>query len=152
MTTTMATGTTITAHHGHGHDHDHDHRHHHHGHGHDHAHGERAPVQMRELLGLGISGGLVPCPSALVVLIAAISQHRIGLGMVLILAFSARPRGDRERGRAGDDLGPAAGRPGATSSAGCSAAGSPARCRRSRPALIVLVGMLITSRAIPDIG
>jgi nickel/cobalt exporter len=37
---------------------------------------------------LGISGGIVPCPSALVVLIAAISQHRVGLGMVLIGAFS----------------------------------------------------------------
>ena len=43
---------------------------------------------MRSLIGLGVSGGIVPCPSALVVLIAAISQHRIGLGMVLILAFS----------------------------------------------------------------
>ena len=43
---------------------------------------------MRSLIGLGVSGGLVPCPSALVVLIAAISQHRIGLGMVLIVAFS----------------------------------------------------------------
>ncbi len=47
-----------------------------------------APIRMRELLGLGVSGGLVPCPSALVVLIAAISQHRIGLGMALIFAFS----------------------------------------------------------------
>ena len=52
-----------------------------------HHHGD-APIRTRELLGLGVSGGLVPCPSALVVLIAAISQHRIGLGMVLILAFS----------------------------------------------------------------
>jgi nickel/cobalt transporter (NicO) family protein len=43
---------------------------------------------MRSLIGLGVSGGIVPCPSALVVLIAAISQHRIGLGMVLIVAFS----------------------------------------------------------------
>ena len=42
---------------------------------------------MRGLLALGVSGGLVPCPSALVVLIAAISQHRIGLGMVLIVSF-----------------------------------------------------------------
>ena len=31
---------------------------------------------------------MVPCPSALVVLIAAISQHRIGLGLLLIFAFS----------------------------------------------------------------
>jgi ABC-type nickel/cobalt efflux system permease component RcnA len=43
---------------------------------------------MRGLLALGVSGGLVPCPSALVVLIAAISQHRVGFGMALILAFS----------------------------------------------------------------
>jgi ABC-type nickel/cobalt efflux system permease component RcnA len=46
------------------------------------------PITMRSLIGLGVSGGIVPCPSALVVLIAAISQHRIGLGMVLIVAFS----------------------------------------------------------------
>jgi len=53
---------------------------------HGHSHGQ--PLTMRGLIGLGVSGGLVPCPSALVVLIAAISQHRVGLGMVLILAFS----------------------------------------------------------------
>jgi nickel/cobalt exporter len=57
-----------------------------HPHGHSHGHGQ--PLTMRGLIGLGVSGGLVPCPSALVVLIAAISQHRVGLGMVLILAFS----------------------------------------------------------------
>lgn len=38
---------------------------------------------------MGISAGLIPCPSALVVLLAAISQHEIGLGLVLICAFSA---------------------------------------------------------------
>ena len=69
----------------HGHPH-HDH-HHGHSHAHDHADGA-APISTRELLALGISGGLVPCPSALVVLVAAISQHRIGFGMVLIVAFS----------------------------------------------------------------
>jgi ABC-type nickel/cobalt efflux system permease component RcnA len=42
----------------------------------------------RGLLGIGISGGLLPCPSALVVLLAAISLHRVGYGLVLILAFS----------------------------------------------------------------
>ena len=36
-----------------------------------------------------MSGGLIPCPSALVVLLAAISLHRIGFGLALILAFSA---------------------------------------------------------------
>jgi nickel/cobalt exporter len=59
-----------------------------HHHDHDHSHDHREPITARGLLALGISGGLVPCPSALVVLIAAISQHRVGLGMVLILAFS----------------------------------------------------------------
>jgi nickel/cobalt transporter (NicO) family protein len=59
-----------------------------HSHDHDHDHDHAAPIRTRELLGLGVSGGLVPCPSALVVLVAAVSQHRIGFGMVLILAFS----------------------------------------------------------------
>ncbi len=43
---------------------------------------------MRGLLGVGISGGLIPCPTALVVLLAAISLHRVGYGLVLIVAFS----------------------------------------------------------------
>ena len=63
--------------HAHGH-------HHHHGHSHDHDH----QLSMRGLLGVGISGGLIPCPTALVVLLAAISLHRVGYGLVLILAFS----------------------------------------------------------------
>ena len=45
-------------------------------------------LSMRGLLGVGISGGLIPCPTALVVLLAAISLHRVGYGLVLILAFS----------------------------------------------------------------
>jgi ABC-type nickel/cobalt efflux system permease component RcnA len=40
-------------------------------------------------LALGISGGILPCPSALVVLLAAISLHRVGYGLLLVLAFSA---------------------------------------------------------------
>ena len=40
------------------------------------------------LLALGISGGLLPCPSALVVLLSAIALHRVVFGMVLIIAFS----------------------------------------------------------------
>jgi ABC-type nickel/cobalt efflux system permease component RcnA len=55
-------------------------------HHHHHTHGERS---LRDLLAVGISGGLLPCPTALVVLLAAISLHRIGYGLVLILAFSA---------------------------------------------------------------
>ena len=37
---------------------------------------------------MGISGGLLPCPTALVVLLGAISLHRVAFGLVLILAFS----------------------------------------------------------------
>jgi ABC-type nickel/cobalt efflux system permease component RcnA len=66
------------------HHHDHDH-----GHGHDHHHGHDDPaLSTRRLLGLGISGGIIPCPTALVVLLAAISLHRVGYGLVLIVAFS----------------------------------------------------------------
>jgi ABC-type nickel/cobalt efflux system permease component RcnA len=53
-----------------------------------HHHAPEGPVSMRSLVALGISGGAVPCPSALVVLVAAISQHRLGLGMALITVFS----------------------------------------------------------------
>lgn len=37
---------------------------------------------------MGVSGGILPCPTALVVLLAAISLHRIEFGLALILAFS----------------------------------------------------------------
>lgn len=47
-----------------------------------------APVTWRSLLALGISGGLLPCPSALVVLLSAISLHRVGYGLLLVIAFS----------------------------------------------------------------
>jgi len=58
--------------HAHGHDHDH----HHDGYG------------RGGLLGVGVAAGLLPCPSALVVLLSAIALHRIGLGLALIVAFS----------------------------------------------------------------
>jgi nickel/cobalt exporter len=47
-----------------------------------------SPVTWRSLLALGISGGILPCPSALVVLLAAISLHRVGYGLMLVVAFS----------------------------------------------------------------
>ena len=77
--------------HDHGHDHGghaHDHRHGNHGHDHGHRHGPAPGTGWRGLLGVGISGGLLPCPSALVVLLAAISLQRVGYGLVLIVAFS----------------------------------------------------------------
>lgn len=47
-----------------------------------------SPVTWRSLLALGISGGLLPCPSALVVLLSAIALHRVGYGLLLVVAFS----------------------------------------------------------------
>ena len=44
---------------------------------------------MGSLMALGASGGLVPCPSALVLLLSAISLGRVGLGMLLLVGFSA---------------------------------------------------------------
>ena len=66
--------------HPHGHDHSHDHA--------DHSHTPPETITWRNLLALGISGGLLPCPSALVVLLGAIALNKIGFGMVLVLAFS----------------------------------------------------------------
>jgi ABC-type nickel/cobalt efflux system permease component RcnA len=78
--------------------HSHDHAHpHFHSHDHDHTHADHShlppgaegePVTWRSLLALGISGGLLPCPSALVVLLGAIALNRIGFGLILVLAFS----------------------------------------------------------------
>ena len=48
---------------------------------------ERA-LSFRELIILGVTGGIVPCPAALVVLLSAFSLHRIGFGLFLITAFS----------------------------------------------------------------
>jgi len=45
-------------------------------------------VAFRELLALGVTGGIVPCPAALVVLLSAIALQRIGFGLLLIIAFS----------------------------------------------------------------
>lgn len=45
-------------------------------------------VSFRSLLALGVSGGLVPCPDALAILLLAIGLGQAGLGMVAIVAFS----------------------------------------------------------------
>ncbi len=94
---------TGRADHNHAHD-DHDHHHHagqghdhgphpHSVEGHDHGHGHNhhthgANVSLRDLFVLGVTGGIVPCPAALVVLLSAVSLRRIGFGLVLIVAFS----------------------------------------------------------------
>lgn len=67
--------------------HEQEHEEHEHSHEHDHI---EAPgrVTRRSLLSLGVLGGLLPCPSAVVVMVAAISQGQVLLGMLLIVAFS----------------------------------------------------------------
>ena len=50
---------------------------------HDHQH-----VTNGSLLSLGISGGIVPCPEALAIMIVAATIGRIGLGLAMIVAFS----------------------------------------------------------------
>jgi ABC-type nickel/cobalt efflux system permease component RcnA len=59
-------------------------RHHHHDHDHHHDH----ELSRRGLLAMGASAGLIPCPSALVVLLGAIAQAQVLLGLALIVAFS----------------------------------------------------------------
>ena len=66
------------------------HRHHDHGHHHhdDDHHLPKGDVRPGDLLAMGVSGGLVPCPEALGVMLIAIGLGRIGLGLALIVAFS----------------------------------------------------------------
>jgi nickel/cobalt exporter len=106
----------VTAHshhehsHGHGHEHSHDHHHEHdahshspashshhdhshdHGHSHDHDHAHHhvpeGDITMGSLIALGASGGMVPCPAALILLLTCISLGRPGFGMMLLLSFS----------------------------------------------------------------
>ncbi|PYC70178.1 high frequency lysogenization protein HflD [Streptomyces tateyamensis] len=103
--------------HEHDHEHEHDHHHEHvdgqphdhspqdghghphgHGHGHGHSHGlfgrhhthgpaDAKPYSNRALVGLGIAGGLVPSPSALVVLLGAVALGRTAFGATLVLAY-----------------------------------------------------------------
>jgi nickel/cobalt exporter len=87
--------------HHHHHDHAHPHEHHHHDHhhehgvlvhdhgdGHVHSHVPQGEITLGSLIALGASGGLVPCPTALVLLLSAIALGRIGLGLILLTAFS----------------------------------------------------------------
>ena len=45
-------------------------------------------MTLRSLIALGASGGMVPCPSALVLLLMSISFGHIGLGLLLLVSFS----------------------------------------------------------------
>lgn len=86
--------------HDHGHTHDHDHTHdqdhehvtaHNHDHGlgpHTHSHVPEGDITLGSLVALGASGGLVPCPSALVLLLSSIALGHVGVGLILLVAFS----------------------------------------------------------------
>ncbi|MEV4561468.1 high frequency lysogenization protein HflD [Kitasatospora sp. NPDC049285] len=105
-TATGRTDPPATHHHGHGHGHGHDHHEHGHGHGHghghdhDHAHdhghhhglfghhhGRDPGTDRRRLIGLGVAGGLVPSPSALVVLLGAVALGRTLFGVALVIGY-----------------------------------------------------------------
>ncbi len=93
-------GWKTAGHHHHEHSHERAHEHHAHDepHSHDgltHTHGGSTHTHLppenvtwKSLLALGISGGLLPCPSALVLMLSAISLGRVGYGMILTLVFS----------------------------------------------------------------
>jgi nickel/cobalt exporter len=95
-------GWKTSGHHDHSHEHGNAHSHGEHSHSHDdshddfththdgstHSHLPPETISWKSLLALGISGGLLPCPSALVLMLSAISFGHAGYGMILTLAFS----------------------------------------------------------------
>jgi len=75
---------------------EHEHHHHHHGHefvhthdGSTHSHMIEGDITPGSLIALGVGGGLVPCPSALILMLSAIALGRPGFGLVLLFGFSA---------------------------------------------------------------
>lgn len=81
-------------HHHHHHHHDEHHHHHHHDddshepHTHFPTDASHAPITWRSLMALGIAGGLVPCPAALVLLFSTMALGQTGLGLLLVSVFS----------------------------------------------------------------
>ncbi len=69
--------------HAHAHNHAHDHAH-----GHSHAVPGSGPLHFPSAVVAAMSGGIAPCPAAIVVLLTALHLHRIGYGLVLIVIFS----------------------------------------------------------------
>jgi ABC-type nickel/cobalt efflux system permease component RcnA len=73
------------------HEHEHEHEHEH-GHPHPHPHPHSSDpagdgISWRGLLALGLSGGLVPSASALILLLGSIAAGRVAYGLVLVVAF-----------------------------------------------------------------
>jgi ABC-type nickel/cobalt efflux system permease component RcnA len=69
------------------HDHGHEHGGHSHGRGSGHSHDPSEGFSRKGLIGLGAAGGLVPSPSALLVLLATIALGRTAFGVLLVLAY-----------------------------------------------------------------
>jgi ABC-type nickel/cobalt efflux system permease component RcnA len=92
------------AHHDHGHSHDHGHDHHHDAHdypaaqfedSHERAHAEDIqrrfegrPVTTGQIIVFGLTGGLIPCPASITVLLLCLQLRQIALGALLVLCFS----------------------------------------------------------------
>jgi ABC-type nickel/cobalt efflux system permease component RcnA len=134
-----------------GHSH-HPHHHHHHP---DHGPAEDHTVTNRSLLGLGAAAGIIPCPSALVVLLGAISQHEVALGLLLIVAFSLGLAGTLTAlGLAvvyARKLLPRLGRLGLGGGPGRGLTRVAAALPAASAVVIVGVGCLLTANAIPNV-
>lgn len=74
----------ISTHQYHAHSHTHSHGHGHHGHE---VHGTRRSFGLPSLLGVGLAGGLVPSPSALIILLGAIALSHTYFGVLLVLGY-----------------------------------------------------------------
>jgi nickel/cobalt exporter len=73
----------------HSHAHEHPHAHEHAGtHGHAHVIPGSKPLHFPSAVAAAMSGGIAPCPAAIVVLLAALHAHRIGYGLFVIVVFS----------------------------------------------------------------
>jgi len=139
--------------HGHSHSHGHDHADHHHHDAHEHGHGghgqhhdhQPREISRRGIFGMGAAAGLIPCPSALVVLLGAVSQQQIGLGLLLIVTFSIGLAATLSA------LGIAVVHAGRVTSK----ANVPGWLTRALPAasalVIVAVGLALTGRALPGL-
>jgi ABC-type nickel/cobalt efflux system permease component RcnA len=71
------------------HEHDHDHAHDAaHGHGHSHEIPGSRPLNFGNAVWAAMSGGVAPCPAAIVVMLTALRLHQLGYGLLLIVVFS----------------------------------------------------------------
>lgn len=86
---TLLSGQVPSFIHHHHDDEDGHHHHHHHGHHHHHHHHLPEKLTLGGLISLGITGGMVPCPEALAVLLTALALNKLVLGLLILLAFSS---------------------------------------------------------------